>query len=168
MQGVDQKGFALVHWLLGFIILLGVISGLYFLTQKTTLVRDSILKSIFFTNSRVDTKVLSERLNNFPIYPAAQFVKEEQTTGCVGDREGKRLCNLKAYVFKSGASYKEVGEWYLENHGAFGWTCDMGAFNHTREFSSNEKVCQNENLNLTYILVMESDSKGTALYVFAL
>jgi hypothetical protein len=167
MRGFDQKGFAFLHFVLGFIILLGVTSGLYFITQKTKVTESKILKSIFYANSKKDPKVLAQTLNNFPIYPEAEFVKKEQTTGCMGDGEGKSLCNLKAYIFKTGDSYKEVGQWYLSNHGANGWTCDMGAFNHTVETRSNEKLCQNETLSLAYILVTESDIKGTVLYIFA-
>ncbi len=167
MRQINQKGFSgMMHILAGLVVLLGLGAGIYVLSVKSHIFEEKFIKNIFLSKNEIDKTKLSEKLNSFPLYPGAEFITQKQSTGCIRNKEGGALCNLQVYVFKTADSLKEVNEWYFKSHGAAGWNCDMGAFNIDKGGNSNEKQCDNEKKNLTYIFAAKEESAGTSLFIF--
>jgi hypothetical protein len=150
---VNKNGFVKSFIPIGFLILIGVLIGLYYLHLKIDLLNGEEVKSLLSFTSSLNEKDISKRLNSFPIYPNAKFLKKEATKGCVKTKEGESLCNLNIFVFKSKDDLKKIQQWYFENHGASGWYCDMGANKLEIDYSLNERQCDNEKLSLTFFLV---------------
>ncbi len=77
---------------------------------------------------KTDETVTWERINGFPVYPKATFIKKgTQDNPCdqVGDKT--IFCTSTTYTWGTEDDFDKVNSWYVSDKSNSGWKCSGGA-----------------------------------------
>jgi hypothetical protein len=123
----NEKGSSLILGIILGLLVIGSFAVYYFFLNKNTSFNQTVEPKPSFqvvpsTVPEAADKTLD--INNFPVYPNAQFIESKDVAPCVeGQYSGFSVCNAKTYTWTADANFDQVDSFYMEDRSNSGWKC---------------------------------------------
>lgn len=152
------------------IIVVGIILAALVLLGGYWLFNQNAPKNRVSSSTSIVTPVVNQplptssitKLPDFPVYPGAKFVKQEQLAPCLTGGSGYTTCGGTAYYWDTADNFDATNSFFKEDKSNSGWKCSGGAGDYTSpRLATGTTSCHKK--DDTYGLTIKATAQNTQI-----